>query len=35
MARTIGIGKKDFETIRKERYFCVDKTHLIQECQLL
>ncbi|MCM1120233.1 MAG: ATP-binding protein [bacterium] len=31
MARTIGIGNQDFETIRKEGYFYVDKTHLIQE----
>ena len=31
MARTIGIGNQDYETIRKEGYFYVDKTHFIQE----
>ena len=31
MARTIGIGNQDFETIRKEGYFYVDKTHFIRE----
>ena len=31
MARTVGIGNQDFETIRKEGYFYVDKTHFIQE----
>ncbi len=31
MARTIGIGNQDFEKIRKEGYFYVDKTHFIRE----
>ena len=31
MARTVGIGNQDFETIRKEGYFYIDKTNLIQE----
>ena len=31
MARTIGIGNQDFETIRKEGYFYVDKTHFIRQ----
>ncbi|NBK92019.1 hypothetical protein D5278_08530 [bacterium 1XD21-13] len=31
MARTIGIGCQDFETIRKEGYFYVDKTEFIRE----
>ena len=31
MARTIGIGNQDFETVRKEGYFYVDKTHFIKE----
>lgn len=31
MARTIGIGCQDFETIRKEGYFYVDKTAFIRE----
>ncbi len=31
MARTIGIGNQDFETIRREGYFYVDKTHFIRE----
>ncbi len=31
MAGTIGIGNQDFETIRKEGYFYVDKTHFIRE----
>ncbi|MFG6355694.1 MAG: ATP-binding protein [Acetatifactor sp.] len=31
MARTVGIGNQNFETIRKEGYFYVDKTHFIQE----
>ncbi len=31
MARTIGIGNQDYETIRKEGYFYVDKTHFIRE----
>ena len=29
MARTIGIGNQDFETIRREGYFYIDKTDLI------
>lgn len=29
MARTIGIGNQDFETIRQEGYFYIDKTSLI------
>ncbi len=31
MSRTIAIGRQDFETIRKEGYFYVDKTHFIRE----
>ncbi len=31
MARTVGIGNQDFETIRREGYFYVDKTNLIRE----
>ncbi|MCM1219850.1 MAG: ATP-binding protein [Lachnospiraceae bacterium] len=31
MARTIGIGNQDYETIRKEGYFYIDKTKFIQE----
>lgn len=31
MARTIGIGCQDFETIRKEGYFYIDKTEFIRE----
>ena len=31
MARTIGIGNQDFETIRKENYFYIDKTDFIRE----
>ena len=31
MARTIGIGNQNFETVRKEGYFYVDKTHFIKE----
>ncbi|MFG6355650.1 MAG: ATP-binding protein [Acetatifactor sp.] len=31
MARTVGIGNQDFETIRKENYFYIDKTDLIRE----
>ena len=31
MARTIGIGNQDFETIRREGYFYVDKTSFIQK----
>ncbi|MCM1539889.1 MAG: ATP-binding protein [Blautia sp.] len=31
MPRTVSIGCQDFETIRTERYFYVDKTHFIKE----
>lgn len=31
MARTVSIGNQDFETIRKNNYFYVDKTHFIRE----
>lgn len=31
MARTVGIGHQDFETIRRERYFYIDKTDLIRQ----
>lgn len=31
MTRTIGIGNQDFETIRKEGYFYIDKTDFIRE----
>lgn len=31
MARTIGIGNQDFEAIRKENYFYIDKTSFIKE----
>ncbi len=31
MLRTVGIGHQDFETIRKENYFYVDKTAFIHE----
>ncbi len=31
MARTVSIGHQDFETIRKNNYFYIDKTHFIQE----
>ncbi len=31
MMRTVGIGNQDFETIRKEGYFYVDKTNFICE----
>lgn len=31
MARTVGIGAQDFETLQKEKYFYVDKTNFIQE----
>lgn len=29
MARTIGIGNQDFETIRREGYFYIDKTDAV------
>ena len=31
MARTVGIGKQDFEKVRKEHIFYIDKTKFIQE----
>lgn len=31
MTKTIGIGNQDFETIRQEGYFYIDKTKFIQE----
>lgn len=31
MSRTVGIGCQDFETIRKEGYFYIDKTRFIRE----
>ncbi len=31
MARTVGIGHQNFETIRREGYFYVDKTSFIRE----
>ena len=31
MARTVGIGNQDFETIRQEEYFYIDKTDFIRE----
>ena len=31
MARTVGIGKQDFEKVRKEGVFYVDKTKFIRE----
>ena len=31
MSRTIAIGRQDFETIRKEGYFYIDKTSFIRE----
>ena len=31
MGRTVGIGIQDFEKIRKNNYFYIDKTHLIKE----
>lgn len=31
MPRTVGIGHQDFETIRKEGYFYIDKTKFIRE----
>ncbi len=31
IGRTIGIGNQDFEVIRKEDYFYIDKTHFIKE----
>ena len=31
MAQTVGIGNQDFEVIRTEQYFYIDKTRFIQE----
>ncbi len=31
MARVIGIGHQDFETIQREKYFYIDKTNFIKE----
>ncbi len=31
MARTLGIGKQDFEKVRKENAFYIDKTKFIRE----
>ncbi len=31
MARTVGIGHQDFETLRMKGYFYIDKTHFIKE----
>ena len=31
MARAIGIGNQDFEMVRRENYFYIDKTNFIQE----
>ena len=31
MAQTIGIGNQDFEAIRRENYFYIDKTLFIKE----
>lgn len=31
MARTIGIGRQDFEEIRKKNIFYIDKTEFIRE----
>lgn len=31
MARTIGIGNQDFESIRKQGYFYIDMTNFIRE----
>ena len=31
MARTVGIGHQDFETVRQEGYFYIDKTDLIRQ----
>ena len=31
MGRTVGIGIQDFEKIRKNNYFYIDKTHFIKE----
>ncbi len=31
MARTVGIGKQDFENLRQKNCFYIDKTRFIQE----
>lgn len=31
MARTVGIGNQDFESVRESGYFYIDKTHFIRE----
>ncbi len=31
MARTVGIGNQDFETVRREGYFYIDKTDFIRQ----
>ncbi|MCI9598385.1 MAG: AAA family ATPase, partial [Firmicutes bacterium] len=31
MARTVGIGHQDFEVLRTNGYFYIDKTHFIRE----
>ena len=31
MARTVGIGNQDYESIRESEYFYIDKTHFIRE----
>ena len=31
MTRTVGIGHQDFETIREEGYFYIDKTLFLKE----
>ena len=31
MARIVGIGHQDFETVRKNNYFYIDKTEFIRE----
>jgi len=31
MGRTVGIGNQDYETIRREGYFYIDKTAFIRE----
>ncbi len=31
MARTVGIGNQDFETVREKEYFYIGKTHFIRQ----
>ncbi len=31
MGRAVGVGHQDFEVVRKEKYFYVDKTNFIKE----